>query len=398
MIVTTGGAKVIPGSKNAVVSVIGKQARVLPGTAAKAVKVAVQSPAPPPLTNGDKGGVIVNGNGVSIWPKSDIRAYAVTGTGIEDAGFTAAEGAAAAGPMNLGGLHVSTMLDPRDLGGHYWNGRVYGWAPPYNAKTVYPNRLPVFDSEIQSSSTQSPMLDLDDIECLWLGTSIPQEGGALAYPMRVGKALGFHVLNMAWAGSSNCYDKAGDPFNVTTIKRLSMTQDDVNWGIATYGPTSVYNDTDLVNKASKMTVEEGTSAGATFRQTAVNGTIGSSAVTWSTFGTGSPAATETTAGIAEIATQAETDTGTDDQRMVTPLKLATWAGRKLKYSATFGDGSATQYDLTHNLNTLDVSVQVYRLSDGATVITDMTRLNVNTVRINTAAAVASSALRAVILG
>lgn len=34
-------------------------------------------------------------------------------------------------------------------------------------------------------------------------------------------------------------------------------------------------------------------------------------------------ATETSAGIAEIATQAETNTGTDDQRIVTPLKLKT---------------------------------------------------------------------------
>lgn len=36
-----------------------------------------------------------------------------------------------------------------------------------------------------------------------------------------------------------------------------------------------------------------------------------------------PAASETTAGIAEIATQTETNTGTDDTRFVTPLKLAT---------------------------------------------------------------------------
>lgn len=37
-------------------------------------------------------------------------------------------------------------------------------------------------------------------------------------------------------------------------------------------------------------------------------------------------ATETVAGIAEIATQAETDTGTDDTRIVTPLKLKNWTG------------------------------------------------------------------------
>lgn len=40
------------------------------------------------------------------------------------------------------------------------------------------------------------------------------------------------------------------------------------------------------------------------------------------------AATETTAGKAELATQSETDTGTDDERIVTPLKLNTWG--KLK--------------------------------------------------------------------
>lgn len=37
-------------------------------------------------------------------------------------------------------------------------------------------------------------------------------------------------------------------------------------------------------------------------------------------------ATETAAGIAEIATQAETDAGTDDQRIVTPAKLAAYSG------------------------------------------------------------------------
>lgn len=38
------------------------------------------------------------------------------------------------------------------------------------------------------------------------------------------------------------------------------------------------------------------------------------------------AATESTAGVAEIATQTEVDTGTDDTKFVTPLKLANWSG------------------------------------------------------------------------
>ena len=37
-------------------------------------------------------------------------------------------------------------------------------------------------------------------------------------------------------------------------------------------------------------------------------------------------ATETERGIAEIATQAETDAGTDDERFITPLKLANYSG------------------------------------------------------------------------
>jgi hypothetical protein len=43
-------------------------------------------------------------------------------------------------------------------------------------------------------------------------------------------------------------------------------------------------------------------------------------------------ATETTKGVAEIATQSETDTGTDDERFVTPLKLATTLPEQMKSS------------------------------------------------------------------
>ncbi|MEY2643674.1 MAG: hypothetical protein RLZZ611_323 [Cyanobacteriota bacterium] len=110
------------------------------------------------------------------------------------------------------------------------------------------------------------------------------------------------------------------------------------------------------------TVEEGTDAGATFRQTQVNGTIDSSNVVWQSFGTTAPAASESTAGIAEIATQAETDAGTDDERIVTPLKLKTWSGAPKRYADTFGDGTNTSYTITHNLGTRDVTVCVYRNS------------------------------------
>ena len=148
-----------------------------------------------------------------------------------------------------------------------------------------------------------------------------------------------------------------------------------------------------------VTVEEGTSAGASFRQTAVNGTLDSSAVTWTSFGTSAAAASETTAGVAELATQGEVDAGTDDLRIVTPLKLANWSGRKRKATATIGDGSATSFNLDHNFNTRDVTVEVYRTSGGYdSVLCDVTRPSVNRVTLTFAAAPAASAFNVVVMG
>jgi hypothetical protein len=146
------------------------------------------------------------------------------------------------------------------------------------------------------------------------------------------------------------------------------------------------------------TVEEGTSAATTYRQDQINGTIGSSTISWVTFGAAAPAASETTAGIAEIATQAETDAGTDDARIVTPLKLATWSGRVKRYAVSIGDGSATSYTVTHNLASRDVHVTVYNASTYDEVITDVTHATTNTLTIVFATAPASNAYRVVVVG
>lgn len=165
-------------------------------------------------------------------------------------------------------------------------------------------------------------------------------------------------------------------------------------------PATRSPDTSTYDKLEQavVTAGEGTSAGATFRQTGINGTIGSTAVVWASFGTSAPAASETTAGIAEIATQAETDTGTDDTRIVTPLKLATYANRAKRFAASFGDGSATSYVITHNLNTLDV--EVYVRENGGSVreaMVEIQHTSVNSVTILTKTAPASNALRAIVI-
>jgi hypothetical protein len=145
-----------------------------------------------------------------------------------------------------------------------------------------------------------------------------------------------------------------------------------------------------------VVVEEGTSAGSTFRQTSVNGTIGSTAVVWTSFGTATPSATETTAGAAELATQAETDAGTDDARIVTPLKLANFSGRARRFSSTFGDGAATQYDITHNLNSTAVQVSIHIVATGAQILCDVTRTSANVARVNLVSAPALNSLHCIV--
>jgi hypothetical protein len=108
-----------------------------------------------------------------------------------------------------------------------------------------------------------------------------------------------------------------------------------------------------------VSVEEGSSVGSTFRQTAVNGTLGTTTVTWAAFGTSAPSATESTAGIAAEATQTETNSGLINGKFVTPAKLASWSGRLKKYTTDIGDGSALSFAISHGLNSRDVIVRVF---------------------------------------
>lgn len=139
-------------------------------------------------------------------------------------------------------------------------------------------------------------------------------------------------------------------------------------------------------------VEEGTNASTTWRQTSVNFTLGSGSVTWIVFGSGTSAASETTAGIAELATQVETDAGTDDARIVTPLKMKTSTLLTKMATALIGDGAATQYDLTHNFNTRNISIVVRRNSSPwDEVIVDREASDANTARVRFSVAPSSNA-------
>jgi len=108
-------------------------------------------------------------------------------------------------------------------------------------------------------------------------------------------------------------------------------------------------------------------------------------------------ATETALGVAEIATQAETNTGTDDQRIVTPLKLKTLLDNRVGgYAANVGNASATSFALSHSLGTVDVIVQIKDNTNLDLVIADVVITDANTVTVSFASAPALNAYRVII--
>lgn len=148
-----------------------------------------------------------------------------------------------------------------------------------------------------------------------------------------------------------------------------------------------------------IVIEQGTSAGATFRQTTVNPVIGTSPIVFASFGTVAPAATTTTAGIVQLATQAEVDAGVVTNKAVSPDKLKSSALLLRKVAQTFGDGTATSYTITHNLNTRDIEVSIFRNSGNYDqVLCDIQATTLNSITVGFNSAPAANAFRAVVIG
>lgn len=119
----------------------------------------------------------------------------------------------------------------------------------------------------------------------------------------------------------------------------------------------------------------------------------------------SPAqATESTPGIAAIATQAEVTAGTNDTKFVTPLKLATHiSGMAKKMTATnpalTASSGVCTWSITNSLGTADVVVNLYEVSTGDMVIAAVTATSGTiTVKINSSSNISAGVYKAVIIG
>ncbi len=111
--------------------------------------------------------------------------------------------------------------------------------------------------------------------------------------------------------------------------------------------------------ANSVSISGGTVTGITDITIADGGTGSSTAST--AFTALKQIATESATGVAEIATQAETDTGTDDVRYVTPLKLATMIGNLPTPDFLSSDQTVatnTRLEVAHSLGATPTLVQL----------------------------------------
>lgn len=116
-------------------------------------------------------------------------------------------------------------------------------------------------------------------------------------------------------------------------------------------------------------------------------------------------ATETDRGIIQIATQSEVNTGTDDTKAITPLKLASRINGMAKtYSANntalTESGGYCTWVVTHNLNSQNVGIHLYETLTGEEVMFDreITSNNSVTIKILATADIVADTYKVVVIG
>lgn len=158
------------------------------------------------------------------------------------------------------------------------------------------------------------------------------------------------------------------------------------------------NSTDNYTSQAFTFVEEGASAGTQWKvSTAGSISVGTTPVTWAQFG----AASVVVAGDGMASTGNVFSVKAADSTLIVDASgvRANPASLVRKYPATIGDGTATSFLVTHNLNSLATLVEVYDVATGATVEVDVARTSANAVTISTAPFIpTANGLRVVVIG
>jgi hypothetical protein len=125
------------------------------------------------------------------------------------------------------------------------------------------------------------------------------------------------------------------------------------------------------------------------------GTLASVGTSWDVIQGNVEAATDTSVGYVELATQGETEARSSSVLAVTPASLATFPRKAV---ATIGNASDTAITVTDNLGTKDKIASVRYAADDVEVICDIKYDTTNTTIFTFAVAPASNAIKVVIIG
>ena len=198
----------------------------------------------------------------------------------------------------------------------------------------------------------------------------------------------------------------------TNLSRLTSGSINGSTGLATFTRSDSTTFTiDMSDFLDGITVNNTlTSTSTTEGLSAAQGKVLKDLIDGLNVGTGSNTgdevqATTTVKGIAEIATQTEVNTGSDNSRIVTPATLKSTLGitaslsTTLTYSELIGNASATSIAVTHSIGNQFVQASVYEVADGMQMVEceiELTSASITTFKFNVAPT--SNQYRVVIIG
>lgn len=167
-----------------------------------------------------------------------------------------------------------------------------------------------------------------------------------------------------------------------------------NYPAASAGDTYKITVAGKIGGASGIDVQIGDTLYCTVDGTSA-GTQAAVGANWTIVQANVDRATDTTLGLAEYATQAEAEAKSSSTVALTPASIVNFTQKK---TFQIGNGSATSFVLTHNLNTLDVVVSIRKVSTGDQWITDVTANSVNQVTIVFATAPTTNEFTVTVIG
>ena len=212
------------------------------------------------------------------------------------------------------------------------------------------------------------------------------------------KTLTNPVISGLYLSDNNIIVEGTDDTHETTLTFTDPTQDNIiTFKNATGTVAFIADITSAIDAISTTVIEEGTNLYFTDEraQDAVGNNVSGSNSLSAVYNDGAGTfAFDTTLATTSYMSKAS---GLAIDISALETKLVTDSFTK-KVSASVGNGSNLSFEVTHNLNTEDVIVQVFDNATHDTVETDVVRTSVNVVTVSFTTAPASNAYRVVVIG